>query len=598
MNKCALLAVVVGVGAIVFRAVFHVEDFASTPIDLVRPYDYIVVGAGSAGSVVASRLSENPAVRVLLLEAGPSEAVSSVSIPAACPLIQNTARDWAYRTVPQTHSSFAFRDAQSHWPRGKMLGGSSSMNYMVYVRGARQDFESWGPGWSYEDVLPFFLKSEGNRAHNASRFHNTEGELTISKPVEPNPLVDAFIAAGVELGLAENNDYNGESILGIGKCDLTIKDGERASTASAFLRRQAAERSNLVIRTGAFVRRLILDGDRAVAVEFEDSSGMHRVHARREIVLSAGTIGSAHLLLLSGIGPGDQLRAAGVTPLVESPHVGANLQDHIMAPIRFVLRPNASQHVITESDARSLVTLIRYVTRRRGLLTTNGLEGTAFLRTGMRDALDGLASPDLQLHFLAASTTEQDLLNIGFNRSFIDSDAMRAPDWAFAVHCLPILLHPRSRGSVTLVSADPHVHPAIDPRYLTDDHDVATLVEGLAWCERLAATKAFAPFLHAEPALPRSVMAAARRNGSRASPFAHVADDREWLVRHFASTVYHPVGTCAIGSVVDANLRVMGVRGLRVADLSVAPSLTSGNTNAPAIMIGERAAALLAASKD
>ncbi|KNC46816.1 glucose dehydrogenase [Thecamonas trahens ATCC 50062] len=600
-------------------------EFAHTP--LLDEYDYVVVGGGSAGAVAAARLAEGaPDARVLLLEAGPSDsAMMEVAIPAGCSLLQRTKLDWQFTTQPQAASHGSMHERRSRWPRGKTLGGSSSINYMVYVRGAQDDYDKlWGvSGWSFADVLPFFRKSENyvarplaaNETHRA-----TGGPLTVSKPQTSSPLVDAFIASGKALGLARNEDYNGAGgMMGIAHCDLTIKDGVRASSAAAFLRpalaRAAAASASGVfhVRTFAHVTRVVTETDaasgkvRAVGVEFADTadsdgvasedSPRRVVRATTEVVLSAGAVGSPHVLMLSGIGPEDVLAAAGIETVVDLPGVGRNLRDHLMVPVRFPTKDKASGHLITKKRAESLTTLLKYLVFSGGLLTTNGLEGTAFYSTGTSDHLPA-SVPDVQIHMIATGGSDVEAANIGTKPEFVAQGVIDDPDrWqAGGINFLPIILHPKSRGAITLNSSSPFDPPLIQPNYLAEQADVDLLVAAVHDTLKLAADEAYAEWIDASSPTTSPLYESAPDGAAAGVSYW------EWHVRNFAVTVYHPVGTAkmgepgAAGTVVDPQLRVVGVDGLRVADASIMPTLISGNTNAPCIMIGERVADFILSS--
>ena len=504
--------------------------------------DYIVIGAGSAGCVVAARLSEDPAARVLLLEAGGPDSRREISIPAAFPTLFKTEIDWAYETEPQPELD----GRRMFWPRGKVLGGTSSMNAMIYVRGHPSTYDAWAAagcaGWGWDDLLPIFRRSE--RSWPVERLR------------DPNRLSEAFVEAAAEVGLPVNDDFNGPRQEGVGLYDVTQRQGRRMSTAAAFLR-PALRRPNLTVETGALATRLLFEGDRATGVEYRQDGATRRAGAAAEIVLAGGAINSPQLLLLSGVGPAEALERMGLDVVADLPGVGENLQDHLIG-----LNAVECREPITLSGAETLGQLARYLLLRRGLLTSNVGEAGGFVR------LDpGASAPDLQFHFAP-----------GF---FVEHGFDSPPGHGASI--APTLVRPRSVGRLRLVSSDPEVAPAIDPRYLSRREDLETLVEGTRLARRILDAPAFAPFRGAE------VFPGAERT-SNAELEAHL--------RRHAQTIYHPVGTCRMGTderaVVDPELRVRGLGGLRVADASVMPTIPNGNTNAATIAIGERAADLLA----
>src|SRR5580692_3137254 len=514
-------------------------------------YDYIIVGAGSAGCVLAARSTEDPHSRVLLLEAGGPDKAKEIHIPAAFSKLYKTDVDWNYSTEPEP----CLHNRRLYWPRGKILGGSSSMNAMIYIRGNHLDFDHWASlgnqGWSFNDVLPYFKKSQ-MQARGESEFHGTSGPLHISDLRCVNPLTRAFLEAADALGIPCNPDFNSERQDGAGFYQVTQKNGSRHSAADAYLK-PALNRKNLTVVTNAHVARITLQKQRAVGVEYFSSAGATTARADREVILSGGSINSPQLLLLSGIGPADEISRAGIRPTHDLPGVGKNLQDHLMVSVGYLCTKPVSM-----ANAESLRNFLRYLVFKRGPLVSNVAEAGIFSRTRA-----GLREPDLQLLFGPAY-----YVNHGLTPR--------------KEHCFgfgPTLITPESRGSISLKSANPLEPPAIRANYLSTSADMRVIVEGVKLSRQLAHAKAFQPY-----------------RGAELHPGSTVQSDQEIanFVRAEAQTLYHPVGTCKMGSdstaVVDGSLRVHGIDGLRVADASVMPRIPCGNTNAATIMIAEKAA--------
>ncbi|MFC6079992.1 GMC family oxidoreductase [Sphaerisporangium aureirubrum] len=512
-------------------------------------YDYVIVGAGSAGCVLADRLSVDPSVRVALLEAGGPDRKAEIRVPAAFSKMFKTEYDWNFSTVKQAEMS----GRELYWPRGRTLGGSSSINAQMWVRGHRADYDGWElPGWSYDEVLPYFRRSEHRTGSNHGGVYGTGGPIHISELRSPNVTTAAFLRACEEIGLTRLDEL-GESDEGCSPTPVTQRRGRRWSCADAYLR-PAMRRPNLTVLTGAEARGVLFDDDgRATGVEYGDGL---RVTATREVILSAGTIGSPQLLMRSGIGDPGELRAAGVEPRHELPGVGSNLSDHLACGV--VL---SCPSPVTLAAAESLGNLARFLLAGRGMLTSNVGEAVAFVRSGPAEP-----APDLELVFAPVPFADHGL----------------TPPAGHGLTIGVVLLRPESRGRVTL-GEDGGV--LIDPCYLSAETDVLRLVAGLKKAKELFAAPSLKPYA-----------------GTPMEPYDGSETDEELarLVRAKSETLYHPVGTCKMGlgpdAVVDPSLRVRGVPGLRVVDASVMPALNRGHTHAPTVMIAERAADLIKAS--
>jgi choline dehydrogenase-like flavoprotein len=512
-------------------------------------YDYVIVGAGSAGCVLAARLTEDPDVSVLLIEAGPADTKENIHVPAAFGSLFKTDIDWDYATAPEDGCN----GRMMYLPRGKVLGGSSSLNAMVYIRGAKADYDAWrdagNPGWGYDDLLTYFKRSEDNE-RGESQYHGVGGPLRVSDSRSRNPMSEAWVEGAIETGLRPNEDFNAEQQDGVGLYQVTQRDGMRCSTAAGFLR-PALERPNLTVETRLQVHRVLIERDRALGVAGERSGEPYEALAEREVILSAGAYNSPQLLMLSGVGPAEHLTTREIEVVADVPGVGQNLQDHINSGVIYTTEEPVSLLLGMEPEHQ-----LAFEQEGRGPLTSNVAEAGGFWRSR-----EELSAPDVQFHAAPVMFVDEGL-----------GDPV-----AHGISFGACLLTPRSRGSVTLRSNDPTAKPWIRHAFLTDDEDVRAMLDSLRLTLDIAKS----------PALGRYCQ----------EPFvAPAADDDETLRAHLArrsQTLYHPVGTCAMGDVVDSELRVNGVEGLRVADASVMPNVPRGNTNAPTIVVAERAADMI-----
>lgn len=523
-------------------------------------FDYVVVGGGSGGCVVAGRLTEDPATSLCLLEAGGKGDDLVVRVPmGGVAMLPTRWNNWGFETVPQP----GLGGRKGYQPRGRTLGGSSAINAMVYIRGHHTDYDDWqrlgATGWSYEDVLPYFRLSERNeRLHDD--YHGTDGPLWVSDPRTDSPFHASFLEAGRQAGFPITSDFNGAEQEGIGVFQVTQKNGERCSAARAYLLPHIDRRKNLSVRTRAHVLRVLFEGRRAVGVEYRQDGIVRTVRARCEVILAAGALQTPQILMLSGVGPTHHLAQFGLPTVMHSPGVGGNLQDHPDFVFGYASASERATGISFLGTVHLARELLRFRSQRRGMLTTNFAECGGFLRSS-----PDMARPDLQLHFVVA---------------LVDNHA-RKIHLGHGLSCHVCLLRPRSRGAVMLASRDPGAAPLIDPAFFADPQDLEDMVRGFKLTRRLMQAPAMSPWLTRDL-------------------FTQGIESDEQIrnvLRTRTDTVYHPVGTCRMGTdemaVVDPQLRVRGLDRLRVVDASVMPTLVGGNTNAPTIMIAEKAVDLI-----
>jgi len=523
-------------------------------------FDYIVIGGGAGGCAVAGRLSEDPQVSVCLLEAGKNDDQTVIKVPfCTVAMLPTRINNWAFETVPQA----GLNGRRGYQPRGKALGGSSSTNAMVYNRGHRWDYDHWAAlgngGWSYEEVLPYFKKSEHNEVFR-DEYHGQGGPLNVANLTTVNPFQEIYLTAARQAGFKLTSDFNGADQEGIGIHQVTQKNGERWNAARAYLHPHLGKRTNLQVVTGAHANRILFAGKRARGVEYRQGREIRTLGARREVIVSAGAFQSPQLLMLSGIGAAAELQRLGIPVIHDLPGVGKNLQDHPDYVFNYTAGSLDLVGLSLAGAWRLLQEIGRYRRQRVGLLTTNFAEGGGFLRRTPESP-----APDFQLHFV-----------IGM----VDNHSRRM-HWGHGYSCHVCLLRPKSVGAVSLASSDPAVAPNIDPKFFDHPDDLEAMVDGFKLTRKIMDAPAFA-------AIRRRELYSAGIDADEAI--------REEL-RNRSDTIYHPVGTCKMGvdamAVVDPQLRVRGVEALRVVDASIMPTLIGGNTNAPTMMIGEKAADML-----
>lgn len=522
-------------------------------------YDFVIVGAGSAGCVLANRLSIDPRVKVLLLEAGVPDKMREIGIPAAWVKTLKTEIDWAYYTEPQD----SLDGRRMFWPRGKTLGGSSAINAMIYIRGNHRDYDHWAElgneGWSWEEVLPYFKRLENNE-RGTDAYHGVGGPLNVANSGFLNPMTHAFLEAAAQRGIPRTGDFNGAAQLGVSPYQVTQKNGTRHSTAAAYLR-PVMHRPNLTIVTGAHALKVLFEGKRAVGVQYRENGMPREARAAHEVILSGGAVNTPQLLMLSGIGAADDLREHGIDVLMDLPGVGQNMQDHLIAGVLYhALKP------VSLANALKPHNIVQYLLLRRGMLLSNVAEAGAFVQLEPETTPPNV--PDVQYHFGPAF--------------FVDQGQTPIDGHGFALGAL--VLRPKSRGWIKLRSANPLDAPRIQPNYLSDPegYDLRLTLKGVRLAREILRAPAFNAY-----------------RGAEFLPGGGITDDEALAayVRERAETLYHPVGTAKMGrdkmAVVDEELKVHGVEGLRVVDASVMPVICSGNTNVPTIMIAEKAADMI-----
>nr|XP_022334600.1 uncharacterized protein LOC111131397 [Crassostrea virginica]XP_022334601.1 uncharacterized protein LOC111131397 [Crassostrea virginica]XP_022334602.1 uncharacterized protein LOC111131397 [Crassostrea virginica]XP_022334603.1 uncharacterized protein LOC111131397 [Crassostrea virginica]XP_022334604.1 uncharacterized protein LOC111131397 [Crassostrea virginica]XP_022334605.1 uncharacterized protein LOC111131397 [Crassostrea virginica] len=590
----AIIVLILALLLVFYKTIFNSKDHKT--IFLNASYDYIIIGAGSAGCILANRLSEDQTISVLLLEAGGSEDDNAnISVPIASPTLPFSEQDWKFKTVPQKKACLALQNKESPWPRGRVLGGSSSLNYNQYVRGSRHDYDAWSnegcKGWSYKEVLPYFIKSENMQIpkFQKSDYHGRGGYLSISDGTATTLNRDVYAPAMQELGY-DIVDINGKTQIGYSSSQETVHNGERSSSAKAFLR-PVMGRENLHVSMNSYVTKILIQDRKAVGISFVRENKKHVIMAKKEVLLSAGTISSPQILMISGIGPKNHLKSLGI-PVVADLPVGENLQDHVMTFLEF---HDNTTRVATKPKIETPWNIMQYLLFKTGALSKTHSEGIAFL--GKNTSLP----PQIQLHFLTFMYRPEDT-NVYLDTFNIDrklrNGKMRELEKnierkieTFTV--LPILLHPKSRGTIRLRSRDPFDQPIIDPNYLDHPDDAETLLTGIREVLSLGDTVPFKKIGSSSKDPLEAYLPQCEHHPTNS--------DEYWVcrIRHYTFTLYHPTSTCRMGAendptaVVDPYLRVRGIENLRIVDASVMRNAISGNPNAATMMIAEKAADMI-----